>query len=70
MDNIRISLKAARVNADLTLDQASQMLGVNKRTLWSWENGKTEPKTSKVEEMSRIYNIPISYFFINAVQSN
>lgn len=67
---IKISLKAARVNADLTLTEAAKLIGIGQRTLWAWENGKTEPKLSQVEIMSQVYKMPAEYFFIPSVQSN
>ncbi len=55
---LRISLAAARVNAELTQDEVSEMMHISKNTLVSWEKGKTEPKTSQAKRLSEIYKIP------------
>ena len=39
---MQISLKAARVNADLTQEQTAELIGKTKQTIVNWENGVTE----------------------------
>lgn len=58
MEKIMISLAAARVNADLTLDEACKMLGVSKNTLIKWEKGISCPPWDKVMMISEIYKFP------------
>ena len=53
---MKITLKAARVNAGYTQKSASQRLGVNRLTLRNWEQGRTYPTISKFAEMCRLYN--------------
>lgn len=53
---MKITLKAARVNAGYTQKSASQRLGVNRLTLRNWEQGRTQPTISKFDEMCRLYN--------------
>lgn len=50
-----ITLKAARVNANLTLDKAAKSLGTTKQTLISYEKGSTSPTVEKLEEMCKLY---------------
>lgn len=61
MENIRISLAAARVNAGLTLEQASKMLKVSKNTLIKWEKGLSCPAWDKVMMIGEIYRFPIDH---------
>lgn len=56
---LKISLKAARVNAGLTLIEVAKMSNISVSALSSWENGQTEPKFSQAIRLSEIYNIPI-----------
>lgn len=56
--DFKISLKAARVNADMTQEEAAKLLNVNKSTIASWENGKTQPKYTQSVKLSKIYGIP------------
>lgn len=54
---MRISLEAARVNAKLTQEEAAKALKVTKKTISSWENGKTFPKTDKIDAICTLYQI-------------
>lgn len=56
---IKISLKAARVNADLTINEACAELGISNKTLISWEKGKTEPSYSQMMKLVSLYGMPI-----------
>jgi DNA-binding XRE family transcriptional regulator len=46
MSEPKITLKAARVNADMTQDEATERIGKSKQTIVNWETGKTEIKYS------------------------
>ena len=43
MNEIRISLAAARVNARMTQQQVAEKMGVSKQTIINWEKGKVVP---------------------------
>lgn len=64
MSNLRISLAAARVNANMTQQEVAEKMHIGKQTLVSWEKGNTEPKTSQIRLLSEIYNIPIDNIFL------
>lgn len=55
----RISIKAARVNAGFSLDEASKRLDINKRTLINYENGTTVPAWDTLDKISKCYNVSI-----------
>ena len=55
----KISLRAARVNADMTQDDAAHALGMSKQTIVNWETGRTEPRFADVCRMAELYKIPI-----------
>ena len=57
----KITLKAARVNAELTLDEAAERIGKSKQTIVNWENGKADIRYSDLLELSEIYEMPIEY---------
>ena len=61
MENIKISLTAARVNAELTLEQASKLLNVSKNTLIKWEKGLSFPTWDKVQMIGEIYRFPVDH---------
>ena len=60
----KISLKAARVNAELTQDDVSRILHKNKQTIVNWESGVTEIKMSDFQKLAELYNIPMEYIKI------
>lgn len=64
-EKIKITLAAARVNANLTQIEASKALNISKSTLINWEKGKTSPKIIDLKKMSILYNIPIDYIFLS-----
>lgn len=54
---MRMSLAAARVNKKLTQEQVAQAMGVAKKTVWSWENGRTLPSLEKIEPLCNLYGL-------------
>ena len=53
----RMTLRAARVNADLDQKTAAKKIGVSNKTLCAWENGKSYPKADKLGIICDIYGI-------------
>lgn len=47
MDQLRISMEAARVNARLTQKQLGQQIGVSEFTIRRWETGKGLPRVDQ-----------------------
>lgn len=64
MPEIQISLAAARVNAGLTQDDVAREMQITRATVVNWEKGRTVPKISEMEKMSRLYGIDQSYIFL------
>lgn len=59
----KITLKAARVNANLSQQEAARLIGVAASTLRNWEAGKTFPNQPKIEKMCEVYGIPFDVLF-------
>jgi len=59
----KISLRAARENADLTLKEAASEIGVSVATLHKWEHDSSSIKISQVNKIEEVYNYPIEYIF-------
>lgn len=57
----KISLKAARVNADLTQREAAKALGIDVSTLQNYETGKTVPDWEMVKKIESLYSFPADY---------
>ena len=60
----KITLKAARANAELTLDEVAEIVGKSKQSIENWENGKTPIKYSDLLKLSEIYEMPVKYIRI------
>lgn len=58
MDDFKISMRAARVDAKKTQAEVAEALHVGKQTVVSWENGKTSPTVEKAQEFCRFCNVP------------
>ena len=64
----KFTLKAARVNAQLTQKAAAAAIGVSNKTLGSWENGITTPTADKIPVICALYGVP--YDQLNFLPSN
>ena len=56
---IKISMRAARVNADLRLIEAANKLGISANTLTAFEKGKAIPSWDMAKKMSDVYCFPV-----------
>lgn len=54
---IKLTLKAARVNAGYTQREAAKELKISTKTLWQWENGLSQPKPEKIDPICALYNV-------------
>ena len=54
---MRITLKAARVNKGMTQNDVAKALGVTKKTVGSWENGKSVPNVDKIEAICTLFGL-------------
>lgn len=54
---MRLSLRSARVNRGLTQEETAKSLGKTKKTIASWENGKTKPSVDMVEPICKLFGV-------------
>lgn len=57
MKRLKISLKAARVNANLSQEDVAKKMKKSKVTINNWENGKTEIDYGNLTELCRLYSV-------------
>lgn len=62
--DLKISLKAARVNANLTQQEIADKIKVSKHTIINWEKGKSKIGYAHLKLLSEIYNIEIDDIFL------
>lgn len=55
---VQISLKAARVNAGMTQDEAARAMGKTKQTVVNWENGRCGIKYRDFMRLCELYGMP------------
>ena len=55
-----ITLKAARVNAEMTQAEAAKALGISKNTLLNYEKYKTIPDIEKSKQMAKVYGCTVN----------
>lgn len=53
----RISLKAARINKNMTRSEVAEKLGVSEGTVQNWEAGRTFPKQPQIEALCKLYGV-------------
>ena len=64
MENFKISLKAARINANLTQREAADKIGVTAKSIENWESGKHKTTIDNIAALSEVYGIPLSYILM------
>lgn len=52
---MKVTLRAARVNAELTQDQTCKAMNIAKSTLISWEQEKTFPTAIQLSKLCNLY---------------
>ena len=57
----KISLAAARVNANKTQEEVAAALGVSKATIINWEAYRTSPSYEVVKRLETLYGYPFDY---------
>lgn len=60
----KITLKAARVNANLTQEEVAREMHRTKQTIVNWETGVTDIKFQDLKKLSDLYQMPIDYLNI------
>ena len=61
---MKMTLKAARVNAGLTIRDAATRLQISDKTLSNWETGKTAPNTDKLAQLLELYGAPLEVLIL------
>lgn len=54
-----ISLKAARVNANLTQAEVANLLNISKSTINNYENYKKSPNVTRAKELAKLYGMEV-----------
>lgn len=66
---LKISLKAARVNAEMSQEDVAKALGKAKQTIVNWENGKTAIPAIELQNLCNLYRVPLDCIFLPSQSS-
>ncbi len=67
METVKLTLKAARVNAGLTQEEAGQLIGKSKDVISNWERGISYPDAIDIKKIEKAYNVTYNnlIFYLN-----
>lgn len=54
---VKLTLKAARVNAGYSQKEAAKLLGISNVTLCNWENGTSFPNAQQIDKICELYGV-------------
>lgn len=57
MTEKKFTLKALRVNENLTQLEAAEKLGVTRKTIGSWESGRSYPNVEQIRSIENLYGV-------------
>jgi len=60
----QISLRAARVEANMTQAEVAEKLHKNKQTIANWENGRTKISAEDLLSLCDMYRLPPSAIYL------
>lgn len=61
---MKVTLKAARISAGITQEEAASAAGVSKRTICSWEANKTAPTITQMFRLCDAYGCKVDDIFL------
>lgn len=64
MEDVKISLAAARVNANMTQTEVAEKMHVSKQTIVNWEKGKIIPGTAQLSFLCKLCSFPVDNIFL------
>lgn len=66
---MKISLKAARVNANMTQEELGRRIGRNASTILNWEKGNTRIPLQDFKNICKVLNIDEDFIFLKTKSS-
>lgn len=54
---MKITIKAARVNKNLSQKEAAKLIGVSKDTIGAWDRGKSMPNAKYIPAIEKVYGV-------------
>ena len=66
MDNNKLTMKALRVNANLTQQELADAMGVSRASVIAWETGKTQISTVCLMAFCYVIGVKVNDVFLPA----
>ena len=63
-------LKEARNMAHVSAVDAGNAVGRSDKTIYAWENNKSEPSAEQLIELCKLYGVDISYFYASESENS
>ena len=70
MEQFRIKLKAARINAGMTAKEVAESAGKTEKTILNWENGITAIPAEQFNKLCELYGIKTDYVEVPVVRDD
>lgn len=67
--HMKLSLKAARVNAGYTQKQVANIIGINYQTLGKYEKDSSNISLKILNELITLYNVDVNNIFLGVTSS-
>lgn len=69
-ERMAIKLKEARNNARVSAIDAGKAVGRSDKTIYAWENNRSEPSAEQLIELCRLYDVDITYFYADPTEAS
>jgi len=66
MEDMRITIKACRVNTGMNQREFADAIGVHLNTIYNWEKGKGEPTLSQLRKISEVSTVPMGSIIVGS----
>ena len=67
---MQITLRSARINANLSQEQLANNIGVHRNTIAKWENNPSEMSIGNAEKVCKALNVKLSDIFFGSTLHN
>lgn len=61
---MKISIKGARIERNMTQEKAGKAIGVTKETISNWERGITAPTVPQLLKLCEVYGVEVRDIFL------
>ena len=56
-EKLKITLRAARVNANMTATEVAKIVGITRQSIYNYETGKKSPTTKVLSKLLELYKV-------------